>query len=102
MSTMRIDVVGIPWYSREQYHHVVAIMKDGASLPHSYEEWHDSALTATEQLRERGIAVIPADISPKAFLVWCRRLHQHPDATGRRAFATALAMASVCPHAGNA
>jgi hypothetical protein len=102
MAILRVDVVGIPWYTRERYPQILEIMDDAAALPVSYDDWLTDATDTADELRRQGVAVVPADIDPKTFLSWCERQHHHPDALARRTFASALALASVYPYAGRA
>ena len=78
------------------------IMDDAEVLPGSYDDWLVDAQDAVDQLRSQGVAVVAADIVPRTFLTWCERSNHHPDALARRTFASALALASVYPHAGRA
>ena len=88
MNTQSIEIVGIPWYSAEQYAEIKALMKDGHELPRTHAEWQRFAEQAEEHVRRQGKLVVRAHLEPEAFRHFCLRHGLDVDAQGRMKFAS--------------
>lgn len=86
MSTT-IRATGIPWYAREDYPGILAIMEDAQVLPATWEEWFKRAKKVRDQLRAQGHIVEQVHIDPDTFPEWCGANGHNVDAKGRTAFA---------------
>ena len=102
MTTLTIAAIGVPWYSREGYPRILEIMEDAGTLPPSYDEWLGRTEDVVQQCREKGLAVIHADIEPRFFLAWCQQRRRQADALARRDFANSVALVSISRNAGSA
>jgi len=101
MKKITIRAVGVPWYSRERYARILEVMEDSSVLPDTYEQWRQGAEASVLELRTNGVTVIQADIEPRKFVSWCRHRRHHANAAARQAFATGVALVSICRYAGN-
>lgn len=90
MSTT-IRAVGIPWYDREDYARVLAVMEDAEVLPATWEDWFKKAKNVRDQLRAQGHLVEKVHVDPDTFPDWCRANGHNVDAKGRTAFANLAA-----------
>jgi hypothetical protein len=81
-------LVGLAWYTREDYPKVLDVMQDAESLDETFDEWEESARKVEDMLRKERHAVIHVMIRPGMFLEWCTLLGLRPDAKARSKFAT--------------
>ena len=73
--------IGIAWYVREDYPHILEIMADGNRFPPSFDAWLNFAEELEIKLSNYGLLVVRVTIEPAAFLTW-RAAHGLPsDAT---------------------
>jgi hypothetical protein len=79
--------VVLPWYTREDFPSVLAMMVDRHLLPADYDAWRISAEQNEEVARACGIAVVRVRIEPEAFARWCAERQREPDGAARRQFA---------------
>jgi hypothetical protein len=90
---------GVPWFRREDYERVLAVLSDAASLPRSYDAWCERAEAKMRELENAGFTVIRAVIDPDEFPNWCRSRGLQTDWQGRREFAkAAVTLASKIEH----
>lgn len=64
---MKIAVVGIAWYKREDYKALLALFTDSEKLAPNYQEWLKAAERLTDQLRRSGQAFQKVYIDPETF-----------------------------------
>jgi hypothetical protein len=69
MSSVRS--VGVPWYSREDYPQILAIMEDATSLAPSYDGWLVAAESNEAEARRAGIEVVRVALESETFTRWC-------------------------------
>jgi hypothetical protein len=97
--TEELFFAGVPWFRREDYERVLAVLSDAASLPRSYDAWCERAEAKMRELENAGFTVIRAVIDPDEFPNWCRSRGLQTDWQGRREFAKeAVTMASKIEH----
>jgi hypothetical protein len=84
-------VIGIPWYRREDYGRIKALMLDGAVLNDTFDDWLKRAEALEQGLQAKGQRTSRAIIDPNTFADWCRQNGQRPDADGRVLFAKCAA-----------
>ena len=63
--------VGVPWYAREHYPQIRAIMEDAHTLAPTYEAWRMAAENNEAEARRAGVHVVRVPIDPETFLRWC-------------------------------
>lgn len=63
--------IGIPWYSREDYSRIRAIMEDGAALPRSYAAWVKITEELECKLAAEGRMPQRAHLHSDKFTIWC-------------------------------
>jgi hypothetical protein len=91
---MRVQVVGIAWYKREEYEQIRQVMQDGASLPKDFDAWLQKALQLKEKLKGQGVVAVEAYIDPSEFVAWCRGRGLHVDSSARSEYANVVAAES--------
>lgn len=82
-----IRAAGIPWYRREDYPRIRAVMEDAHVLPDTWEEWFKKAKQVRDEMRRKGFIIEQVAIDPEAFAGWCRARGLNVDARARMAFA---------------
>jgi hypothetical protein len=86
-----------PWFDRESYPHILAVMADHDLLPQSYDRWLKQAQRVLEKARRDGQKPIRAHIDPDRFLAWCADNGCPPDGMARLAYASHIARLSLLP-----
>lgn len=90
-----IRAMGIPWYDRDDYPRILAVMADAHLLPATFEVWQHLA-HEMERGAERGdMVVVRAKIDPDDFVAWCRGRGLDVDAEARMTFANEAAYRAV-------
>jgi len=83
---MRVSVVGIAWYKREDYETLKRLFTDGENLPTTYDDWLNRAESLLNQLRRNGQAFRKVYIDPNKFPGWCAARGLDIDAKARTRF----------------
>ncbi len=86
-----VQIIGMVWYTAEEYDACMAIMSDRAKLHASYHLWRIDAEMAEKRQRRDGKTVVRALINPKEFPAWCRERRLNIDANARNQFAALIA-----------
>jgi hypothetical protein len=84
MSSVRS--VGVPWYRREDYPRILAIMEDAAALAPSYDGWLVAAQNNEAEARRAGIVVVRVALDPETFTRWCADRGSAPTRAARVEF----------------
>ena len=87
-----IRAVGLPWYRKEDFARLKAMMVDAAKLHDTWPKWHTAAQQAEEAYRRMGYTVVRAVLIPEDFAAFC---HSHGlgfDAQARTQFASSIAV----------
>ncbi|HWL51317.1 MAG TPA: hypothetical protein VNQ90_02720 [Chthoniobacteraceae bacterium] len=92
---MKIQVVGMAWYRREDYDSIRQIMDDGKALPPVYDDWLAAAERGFKKLTGDGLRIVRAEIDPATFPAWCATNGHKVNSDGRKAFANLRAFESV-------
>ena len=90
--TQRTEVIGIPWYRRENYPDLRALFTDADLLHETWREWFIAASAEEDRLQKEGKHVVRTEIRPEPFAAWCRGLGIQPDASARARWANEIAM----------
>ena len=77
-------VVGIAWYTAENYENVRRVMTDAHDLPDDFLTWLCRAQKVRKVEEETGAVVICVPVDPDAFLAWCNAVQKPSNATARR------------------
>lgn len=89
--THTVQIVGIPWYRREDYPRLRKIFADGNKLSPTYQEWLNLAQQTKKRLEGNGMRVVEAHIDPATFPAWCKSKGLNVDAQCRMEFANLAA-----------
>ena len=79
----RSHTIGIPWYERENYVSLIAILDDGYSFPESYDEWLSEATILRTRFETLGARTVRVVLNPREFSAWCSERELRPDENGR-------------------
>jgi hypothetical protein len=90
---MKISVLAVPWYRREHYDRILAVMEDGHLLPASFDEWLERAEQLLKQAAHQGVIPVKAHVDPEPFVDWCRERNLRLDSNSRSQFANTVAAA---------
>jgi len=82
-----VRAVGFPWYRREDYERIRALMVDGHTLPATFEKWFYAADKGARRLQDSGHIVERVHLDPDEFPEWCRQRGLDLDSEARRRFA---------------
>ena len=70
MSTLPL-VVGITWYSREDYPSLQRLVADGSGLPRTYDDWLKAAQLGFDMLQREGKTAVKIEVTPDAIKAYC-------------------------------
>jgi hypothetical protein len=87
----RLSGTPFPWFDRESYPRVLAIMVDRDLMPPTYDWWLRQSQRVLEKARREGQRPIRAHIDPQQFLDWCNDNNMLPDSVARLAYAAFVA-----------
>ena len=80
-------VIGVAWYRREQWDHLLQIAADREVLEDTYEEWKVTAEESLKKFAMSGHHLRKVDIDVEELLGWCN-VHNRPvDGAARSEFA---------------
>jgi hypothetical protein len=85
---MRVSIVGIAWYKREDYERLKLLFTDGDKLHATYDDWLNGAERLLNQLRRDGQAFQKVYIDPDTFPGWCAARGLDVDAKARVRFSS--------------
>ncbi|MGC1953600.1 MAG: hypothetical protein WA970_13740 [Gammaproteobacteria bacterium] len=83
-------IVGVAWYTREDWTELKAIFEDAESLPTNYADWRVFAELSLQALEHQGISAYKVYIIPKEFTAWCQERGLRKNALARMQYANAL------------
>jgi hypothetical protein len=63
--------VGVPWYAREDYQRILAVMADAHALAPTYGQWLAAAENNEAEARRAGIEVVRVALDAATFARWC-------------------------------
>ncbi|WP_114943935.1 hypothetical protein [Microvirga calopogonii] len=82
--------IGLPWYSREDYPRIRAMMTDRHNLASTYEAWLASAVNNELVGQQAGLRIERIMIEPDVFATWCEEQGLEPDSKARTTYATEI------------
>jgi len=80
-------VLGIAWYTREQWEKLRKVASDPEKLDDTYEDWKVNAEKALRDYAKLGTITRKVHIDVKELMEWCNSLGLPVDGTARSAFA---------------
>ena len=83
-SKARMPVVGVTWYSADNWARVKAAATDPDRFEATYADWHAMAVDALADLRKAGIDATPFNVDAGRLLAWCL-MHNKPNNAASRA-----------------
>jgi hypothetical protein len=90
-----ITIVGMCWYTREDFPRIREIMTDDDNLHDTFDEWQAAAELGERNLQSQGHRVVRTVVKPNEFLAWCRERNLQPNARGRTEFANFFAAQQI-------
>ncbi len=95
MAEAQCQVLGIPWYTREDYPRIRLVMDDGQSFSSVYRGWLRAAEHTERDAKTRARVVVRVPVRPDTFLAWCKSQRLRPNLQARMRFANEQAVKAV-------
>jgi len=70
---MKVKIIGIPWYRKENYSRFKSLFVDGHNLPDTFDDWLKKSQDLLSCLQSQGHIIEKVYIDPDTFPEWCRR-----------------------------
>ena len=80
----RMPVVGVTWYTADNWARVKAAATDPDRFEATYADWHAMAVDALAGIRATGINATPFNVVADRLLAWCL-MHNKPNHAASRA-----------------
>lgn len=80
--------IAIPIYSKDQYLMVVSLAQDAATMPKSWEEWHQEKEQKKQKIQEMGMEVEEVPIDVFELKKFCEENHLDNEEAIRSRFAS--------------
>jgi hypothetical protein len=94
-------VVGVAWYSRDEWERLRGMAADPEVLESTYEDWIRMATKSLGEMNAAGIFPEKVEINVDALASWCRERRRPLDASARASFASErLRLRHESPHRG--
>ena len=71
MTEPALRSAGMPWYAREDYAAILALMEDPHVLAPAYDQWLAAAQNNEREAERAGVRVVRVRIEPEPFARWC-------------------------------
>jgi hypothetical protein len=82
----RATVVGVTWYTEENWSRVKAAATDPERFEETYAEWSTMAIEAVADLKKAGVNAVKLSVVPNELLAWCLAHNKPNDAASRAEF----------------
>ncbi|MHC4441404.1 MAG: hypothetical protein ACYTF1_12795 [Planctomycetota bacterium] len=82
------NVVGVAWYSSEQWDLLRSVSDDVDELEETYDDWIACAEKTTAQLEEQSIKIHKVHVDVDEIVEWCKENNKPVDAHARSEFTT--------------
>jgi isopentenyl diphosphate isomerase/L-lactate dehydrogenase-like FMN-dependent dehydrogenase len=66
------QVIGLGWYSREQWEALTKVVPDRSELDDTYEAWEAQATDALQTLAAQGARPVKVQVDVQELVAWCR------------------------------
>jgi hypothetical protein len=80
----------VPWFNREDYDAIKALIGDDPDYPTGFDEWAERSEQVIAKLNAQGIAYEKAVINPDEFTTYCRRAGVEHDGVALNGFAVVV------------
>ncbi len=80
-------VLGVGWYTREEYERLLELANDRDDLEDTYEEWQATAEKMMVQLSRPGVLPRKVHINVEELTAWCKAHNRPIDGASRTIFA---------------
>lgn len=80
----RSTVVGVAWYTEENWGKVKAAAADPERFEETYAQWHAIAIEVVAELKKAGVNAVQFFVLPSELLAWCL-IHNKPNNAASRA-----------------
>ncbi len=84
------DVLGIAWYSREDWPKLKSVAADPEVIEETYDEWLQVVERTRRQLRAQGLEPERVEVNIDELVEWCREAQRPVDAFARAEFTAEL------------
>lgn len=91
METLKIERVGLPWYTPENYERMRKLYTDSYDMPQRYCDWLKRAERIYNDVVSQGVIADKVYIDPDVFVPWCVERGYSIDHSGRVAFCNEFA-----------
>ena len=79
-------ILGVAWYTREQYERLLKFANDRDNLEDTYEEWQATAEKMMVQLSRPGVLPRKVHIDVEELVAWCKAHKRPNDGASRTVF----------------
>lgn len=83
-------LVGLGWYSPEQWEALTQVVPDRAELDDTYEEWEANATQALQTLLAQGARAVKVEVDVDELVEWCQNNGRQPNSEARADFVSDL------------
>ncbi len=83
--------VGMPWYTRDNFPRILAVMSDSDRLHETFDEWEKAAKQGEAGFKASGRIIVRANLDPDEFVAWCAERDLDTNASARNQFAAEVA-----------
>ena len=84
-------LIGVGWYSEDQWTMLKLVADDRDSLDTNYEQWEAGVQEALEQLRKQpGVKTVEVPVDVEALRQWCRERGKPLDRSSRAEYAAEI------------
>jgi hypothetical protein len=89
---MALERIGVPWFPRQGFDELRAVMTDGHAIPDTFAEWDRMAQARFKELKKThaGIRVQKVIMEKDSFLAFCKDRGLQPDTRGRAEYAAMM------------
>ncbi|MBO6635497.1 hypothetical protein [Parvibaculum sp.] len=82
-----MQTTSMPWYNRDSYERIRALMADGERFPPDFETWSSEADRSRRARARHGEVVYRVIIDPDDFVAWCSAHERAADDAAREEYA---------------
>lgn len=98
LSGQRASVLGVAWYTPEQWQALARLVPDRSELDDTYDQWKQSAEETLALLRSEGTVPIPIHLDVAELMAWCEEQGCQPDGEARARYASQLLRRFLAPN----
>jgi hypothetical protein len=84
------EIVGLAWYSEQEWRRLRELADDVAALDDTYDDWLKQAERVIAELRSNGLVIVKVVLDVEAAAEWCASAGRPFNTAGRAAYAAEL------------